>query len=1087
MPPDSPASAPRAASILADDVRTWIAARATTRDERIALFAAGGATGDEAALDPSEAAEVVQLWKQAFAGDEAAFARRLSWDGLTPDSAARAVAGVARPPAALIAWTGWLETFAAHAASVLESWNAGALSDAAWPDEADEPPFIELWIAPMRAGRDALSAAASPAARALLSPDATRTLERQLVREITAWAERATFECFRETLGADRYRRFIASQLGAGLLPLWKAFPVLARQTAWIVERWVATTAELLTRLEADRATLAEHFAAGADPGRVESIEPGLSDPHEGRRRVSLLRFTSGLELVYKPRSLGIDVAFAGLLGWAEAHGLPAVPPRLAVLDRGRHGWVGVARHAALASREAGHEYFRKSGALLCLAHALRATDLHMENVIATSSGPVVVDLEPLLQPVKRSDATGLDRAAASTEPHDVPDSCLSSGLLSLYEIGTDGSVFDMGGLRGTGRGTLKLTRRVWQGQRTDDLQYSDVATFTTRTANAAIAGDETLQPDDFAGDVVAGFGETYRWLVAHRDALLAPGGPLDRFATSRTRVIPRSTSQYMMLSAVLAAPRYQRDGATRSVALDVLLRPFATHVERPAVWPALVAERQALEALDVPYFSAGCDDTAVFAGAGGAEAATAAEPLVRGYFSTSGLDGVRARLRAMTDDDALREEDVVARALAESPRVRLTGGGAPMPAPVDDDRARLLDAARWIGLVLAERRRPTTGGVTWRSVRAEARETTTCPHTLYQGTIGTALFFAALYATTNEDRWADIARAAIDPIVDAVASGGLKRWTDGIGVGDGLGSLAYGLTIAGTLLDEPAYVDVAPTVGDAVLNRIETEDQVDALSGLAGGILALLAIHRVRPSERWLSGAKACGWRLLVDLDRENGGTGWRSPDGKVLLGFAHGAAGIAHALDRLADATGEADAQAAAAGARRFVRAQYVPAAANWPIAASATGRATTAPMTAWCHGSPGILLGEVLAAGGLDTSYDWGPALTNVARWTALRSDHLCCGTLGRAEVLLRIGEALGRADCAAAGSALATHVLDRARDAGHFRLGVSEFEYRVTDPGFFRGLSGVGYTLLRLAGGRRLPSILAFETQAPGEVS
>jgi GNAT superfamily N-acetyltransferase len=52
--------------------------------------------------------------------------------------------------------------------------------------------------------------------------------------------------------------------------------------------------------------------------------------------------------------------------------------------------------------------------------------------------------------------------------------------------------------------------------------------------------------------------------------------------------------------------------------------------------------------------------------------------------------------------------------------------------------------------------------------------------------------------------------------------------------------------------------------------------------------------------------------------------------------------------------------------------------------------------------------------------------------------------------------------------------------RAREKKHFRLASSGFEYPVFDPGFFQGLSGIGYQLLRVAAPSVVPSVLAFES-------
>ena len=122
-------------------------------------------------------------------------------------------------------------------------------------------------------------------------------------------------------------------------------------------------------------------------------------------------------------------------------------------------------------------------------------------------------------------------------------------------------------------------------------------------------------EPEHYAVDVVAGFRATYATLLTHRDALLDPQGPLSAFDGCETRVISRGTNQYGMLLQVLAAPKYQQRGIRRSAGYDVLTRAFAVSPERPAVWPLLVAERAALDRLDVPRFVVRADDVRVLAG----------------------------------------------------------------------------------------------------------------------------------------------------------------------------------------------------------------------------------------------------------------------------------------------------------------------------------------------------------------------------------------------------------------------------------------------------------------------------------------
>src|SRR5262249_9387112 len=130
----------------------------------------------------------------------------------------------------------------------------------------------------------------------------------------------------------------------------------------------------------------------------------------------------------------------------------------------------------------------------------------------------------------------------------------------------------------------------------------------------------------------------------------------------------------------------------------------------------------------------------------------------------------------------------------------------------------------------------------------------------------------------------------------------------------------------------------------------------------------------------------------------------------------------------------------------------------------------------------GAPGVALAAVSAldgARGAALLEQARLAIARVARWEVNQADHLCCGHLGRADVLLAAGLRLIGAPADEAAREIAQRVIARARRQRHFRLSTPGFEYRVHDTGLFRGLSGVGYGLLRVAAPDRVPSVLAFE--------
>ncbi len=1055
---------------LESGVLSGIAARASDLFERSVDAPAVASANPSAAAD---AATVLRFWSQTFApGDDAAFDRRLAWDGLDRQTALSLAAGgrvQADPPE----WTRWLKRFAAAAAGVADDLRAEALAEADPAAWTDEPPFIELWMAPMRAARRELHARVPAAARALVDQRAFRSLEQQLAREASIWGERAVFDAFRaatDTIPPDRsagtnvYRAFVLELLERGLVPLWDRWPVLARQLAFIAECWVASTAELLERISEDRGAIAATFGDGRDPGVVIHIDPALSDPHRGRRRVTGVRFESGLRVVYKPRDLTLDRAFGDLLAWLAGRGLDPAPRPLRVLARGGYGWVEYAEHEPMPSRDHARGAFRTGGSLLCLAHVLRARDLHMENVIVGARGPVVVDLEPLFQPVEPR-ARGQRSDTSEAGDWDDGNSCLETGLLHLYEIAADGAVFDVGGLGGDGQGVRVLPKRIWKRLRSADITFEDETRYAATGRNQVVLDGARQQAEHYDRQILAGFTDTYRLLIAERDRLLAEGGPLAAFDACRTRVIQRPTDQYAMLSAVLAGPRYQSDGAMRSAAFDILLRPFRAHVDRPGLWPVLVEERRALQHLDIPHFEARAAGTAVEA---------AGRTLVPEYFAASGSSAVRARVKHLSEADLADQCGRIARALAESPRSRFESTIIATSA----SSGPCVDYASWIGRELQRRAEPAAGGLTWWPASGGPSRHT-CPHALYDGATGVALFFAALHVVTCDAQWADTARAAIAPVLRSVENGEFSSWPgDRIGAADGLGSVVYALAHLDRLLGDGAFGDAALRVAGALADRIDRCSADDVMGGAAGGVLGLLALQAVRPNDRLLEWAASCGRKLIDRQVPVSDGCAWPAAGDTRLVGFAHGAAGIAHALERLWRATGDEAAAVAAAQGRRFVCAQFLAADGNWPIAAGAAGA-----MTAWCHGAPGIVLALSEAESVPRTALDAGLATSSA--WQPGGADHLCCGALGRAEVLLTVGHQLGDGTAVEAGRALATKAVTRARAASHFRLSTSGPEYRVFDPGFFRGISGIGYALLRQAEPSLLPAVLTLDPPKPAD--
>lgn len=753
------AVAPAAARAAPRDVRA-IAARATSLTERAS--AAFVLVGDERQDVRVEAR--LDRWREVVAkGDATAFDRYLGLAGLNATSARRAVSTVHWPAALpLPQWTTVLERVFAEprTRNAHEPWLA--------PDEAAMhrafAPFLHvaaelldevttaLVERPSAQVRRALVRGVLPWIDFLSGP--TLSLELELRRARRNPAARA----FGEAAPGEADLDALATELTSGGLDrLLTEYAVLARLLCKAVLHWREAAGEFLLRLERDRNAMAAALFAGADLGAIEELRLGLSDPHHGGRQVIAVRFASGRRVVYKPRAPGMDTAYRALLSSLNARGAPIRFRPVALLDCGSHAWVEYVEHVHCRDPEELRQFARSAGAVLCLAHALRATDLHSENLIASGPHAVLVDVESLMHPRVRP--SGSDDGADARAHELLRESVLGTALLPMWLHGEeDGTDLEIGGLGALGG---------W-------LPHAVEASPVADAGNGRLALD--VAPHDLVEELCDGFQRTYTFLLAERADLLADSSPLRAFAGLPIRVIFRDTQIYLRIARRSVEPDALRDGADRGIELECLNRSLRVPGARPELALILRSEVAALAELDIPYLRTVTNEDALTLPDGSR---------IDRFFDAPGLAAVEERLRAMDADDLSFQLDVIRASFraqaATPPDTRASGERPPgrqaREAAVEAERGpRTFDpVAEAVAIARElERRaiRGANGTVTWVAPvfwRERNRfRLTAIPAGLRDGRAGVAVFLDACARVAGESRWDALARAArpAEPLV---------------------------------------------------------------------------------------------------------------------------------------------------------------------------------------------------------------------------------------------------------------------------------------------------------------------------------
>jgi lantibiotic modifying enzyme len=366
----------------------------------------------------------------------------------------------------------------------------------------------------------------------------------------------------------------------------------------------------------------------------------------------------------------------------------------------------------------------------------------------------------------------------------------------------------------------------------------------------------------------------------------------------------------------------------------------------------------------------------------------------------------------------------------------------------------------------------------------SQGRPTALGPH-LYNGASGICLFLAALGYTLDDEELKATALACLAPVRRRLAAlvanpAEAKQLQLRIGGAVGLGAFLYVFTRMSAWLAEPSLLKEACDVATLLTEeRITGDKSLDVMYGSAGALLGLLALEKEAPEKQaieaqLLARALSCGEHLLQRRASSQGEPrAWPYNDGAPIAGFAHGASGIAYSLLRLAERTGREEFMAAAFEGLAFEKHRYSSEQANWY---SSPERQESA-MIAWCNGAPGVALSRLYFVRYADKSdsviQELEIALNTTRTAKEAISGFPCCGNIGRAEVLFQAANILDRQDLLQAARHLAGRVVERA--AGNWYGPQAEG----SNPAFFRGVSGIGYGLLRFSGTKPLPSILTWE--------
>jgi type 2 lantibiotic biosynthesis protein LanM len=865
-------------------------------------------------------------------------------------------------------------------------------------------------------------------------------------------------------------------------LTLLQEYPVLARLLTEQIDTWVTFRLEVLQRLCADWEEIKNTFSNEQKPGTLVEFQAGAGDSHRGGRSVTILKFSSGLRIVYKPKALAVDLHFQELLAWLNERGNHPPLQTLKILNRGTYGWVEFVEASGCTSTAEIKRFYERQGCYLALLYALEASDFHDENLIAAGEHPVLIDLETLFQPRFN------ESKPQQNEKHVFnfyQDTVLRVGMLPeriLSNAEFEG--IETSGLGGASDQFWPYRNLHLEGLGTDEIRLVRKQIKLSEGLNRPTIDNVKIDALQYIDDIIVGFTAMYQQLIHSSEELLSETSPLACFAEDEIRIVLRPTHTYEYLLFESFHPDLLRNALDRDLFFDKL---WLDVKHFPKLAKVIKAEQKALWDGDIPMFTSSPNSCDLWS--------SSTEKVIN-FFDCSGMAQVRQRLQQLNEQDLAKQLWIIRASLAilSPPSTQLLAHPANFSLTETQNyndskqlHKHLIAASRTIGDRLEKLALFDEHSTTWlglNSINEKYWQVMPLGTSLYDGIPGVCLFLSYLGVILQDERYTALANTALTTLERQLEDN--RSIIKSIGGFDGWGGIIYTFLHLGVLWNRADLLSKAEKLVEQLPTLIEQDEELDIIGGAAGCLSSLLCLYRYTQSEQVLTTAIQCGDHLIDTAKPMKQGIGWMKKEEKnPWSGFSHGAAGIAWALLELAAITGEERFHSTAIAGIEYERSLFVPQAGNWADLRNFTESILTSNkkqhecMTAWCHGAPGIGLARLLSLPYLDDAKirdEIDIALKNTLDQGFNSNHSLCHGDLGNLELLLQTSMTFGDSKWHSKLNRLTAQILESIDRQGW----ICAVPLSIETPGLMTGLAGIGYELLRLAEPTRVPSVLTLES-------
>lgn len=700
---------------------------------------------------------------------------------------------------------------------------------------------------------------------------------------------------------------------------------------------------DIESALRKDKEQLIKYFCKGCDFGKIQKIECGFSDFHNGGKAVAKVILDNGYTLIYKPQGLEKELMFQEVYGqFLENVGLNA--GRMQILDRRDYGWEEYIERMECHDVQEVERYFQRLGVLLFLCYVMNANDVHQENIIASGEYPFFMDLEtfPGCRQGKKI------RHADQKVREAIANSVLCTGLLPVLMWGGNDEGVIVNALHRKQQELTPFRLPVICSPGSSEIHIEYHKKKITAGSSLPIYEGEEVNPADYETCLEMGFITAYRFMLENKERQVKL---LERFFTYKSRVLLRHTQQYSMFLQTSLYPEFLESEVKRDLFLYIVNK-------QKLMGKINGYERQTLRQMDIPIFYVRGKETNLYTGN---------NMQITGFYEKSACQLWKEKT------DCLSEEDLDAQlrfiklsmALLEKEEIQDKKFVAEEQPPLPNVKQIIRQIGNEI-CRMAVVHEPT-GDVNWSGLRFfEEKSWSIVPlgMYLYDGIGGVAVFLSMLrmhYETSEYQKIWTLVIKKLFGYTDQILNGQRKRESNHSGIFVGEGSLVSTYLLLYKIAGTPAFLEYAKRHAQILEQVIDKEESPDLLSGLAGAIVVLSWLYQEIKDKKYLEMAVCCGEKLWKKSGKQENGYGIPIfSEEKPLAGMAHGNSGYIVAYAYLLEMTGDTHYYQWIQWLLDYEDSLFCPDRGNWRDLRSKEKE--EAAINAWCHGAAGILLSRL-----------------------------------------------------------------------------------------------------------------------------